>query len=124
MGFKMNIELLTVNKQNGYNLFDVNLDSEGLSLRDDELADNFIHGNMEKIDIDNFFELELGNGESYGKIYVKDSNDNIENNEYFYLLKDSIEELGTYLDEITYEALSKEEEKDRDDYIEYHTKNG
>lgn len=120
----MIIELITINKQNQYNHFDVVLNEEGLNLRDDELADKFVHGDMDKINIDNFLELELGNGEIYGKIYVKDIDNSIESSDYFQLLERDIEELGDYLDDTVYEVLSKEEEKDREDKREYFTKDG
>jgi hypothetical protein len=112
------IEIITRNSDGLYNKVTVHkLEDGSLSKTGDEIAEILLEGDKDSIDTSDFTELDLADGHEYGKIFV-----NIpEEHEDFDIVKDAADDAGSYLDEME-SPLSKEDEEDRDSFIENLTK--
>lgn len=112
------IEIITKNSDGLYNKVTVHkLEDGSLSKTGDEIAEILLQGDKDSIDTSDFTELDLADGHEYGKIFV-----NIpEEHEDFDIVKDAADDAGSYLDEME-SPLSKEDEEDRDSFIENLTK--
>jgi len=113
------IEIVTVNSDKKYNRFNVNLGENGIDLDESIFAEQIAEGNDESIDVSEYIQVSLEDGDHYAKVYVKNIN---EEDFLFSVLKDRIANVGSYLDNVTYDNLSEEDEKDYNDYIENITK--
>ena len=112
------IEIITKNSDGLFNKTTVEILKDGsLSKTGDEIAVILLEGDKDSIDTSNFTELDLADGHEHGKIFVNIS----EEHEDFDIVKDAADDAGSYLDEME-SSLSKEDEEDRDSFIENLTK--
>ncbi len=112
------IEIITKNSDGLYNKVTVHkLEDGSLSKTGDEIAEILLEGDKDSIDTSSLQELDLGDGCEHGKIYA----DIQEDHEDFDDLEDLSRDAGSYLDEME-SPLSKEDEEDRDSFIENLTK--
>lgn len=110
------LNFITKNLEGKYNQFSVDMNESGqLNIYDEDFADKICEGNCDILDTSDYISLDLIDGANYAEVYV---NGISENNQYFSELENYIGNVGSYLDEITYYQASKEEEKDRGDFIE------
>ena len=113
------IEIVTVNVDKKYNTFYTNLNENGIDIDESTFAEHIEEGIDDSIDVSEYTEVSLQDGDNYAKVYVKNIN---EDDSLFSVLEDNIANVGSYLDNVTYSTLSKEDEKDYEDYIENITK--
>lgn len=113
------IEIVTVNADKKYNTFNTNLNEDGIDIDGSTFAEHIEEGIDESIDVSEYTQVSLEDGDNYAEVYVKNIN---EEDSLFPVLEDNIANVGSYLDNVTYNNLSEEDEKDYDDYIENITK--
>ena len=110
------IEIVTVNADKKYNTFNTNLNEDGIDIDESTFAEHIEEAIDNSIDVSEYTEVSLQDGDNYAKVYVKNIN---EDDSLFSVLEDNIANIGSYLDNVTYSTLSKKDEKD---YIENITK--
>ncbi|BAF72394.1 hypothetical protein [Sulfurovum sp. NBC37-1] len=115
------VKFITINPDGKYNSFSSNISDNGIDIDESEFAEKIDEGIEEKIDISDYTQIELQDGDRYAKVYVKDIK---EEDALFPILEENIATVGSYLDNVTYSELSEEDEQDYDDYIENITKDG
>ena len=112
------IEIITKNSDGLFNRITVcKLEDGSLNTTGGEVGNTLLEGDIPFVDTSSLQELDLGDGCEHGKIFVNIS----EEHEDFDIVKDAADDAGSYLDEME-SPLSKEDEEDRDSFIENLTK--
>jgi len=115
------LDFITKNQDGKYNEFSVYIGKNGMDMYASDFSEKISEGTDEDIDTSEYTQVDLGDGDNYAEVYIKNINDE---DELYLEIEDYIQGVGSYLDNVIYSELSEEEEKDYEDFIEYHTKNG